>query len=352
VRFLEDRGDIPIVDDIEHVATHLTAFAQHLSALGYSLVSQRGYRSQAEHFVCWLRLLRIQWSQVDAAVVDRFARHECRCAIRRKRKLTEGTGPAHRRRGAHRFIGFLQESGVIPQTTMLCEPTEDPRLAAFRNWLRQHRGAADDTIRRYLHEELRWLPALGRDPSAYDAATIRDLVLNQGAERSRASVRMTATVLRSYLRFLAARGECRPELVGAVPVAPRRHLATLPRYTSSAMIERIVGSCDATTPVGIRDRAIVLLLARLGLRAGDVWRLRFVDIDWAKALLHVHGKSRRPASLPLPQDVGDAVLAYLERVRPKVKEERVFLRVQAPFRPFASSAEIAGIVAVCSRAAA
>jgi len=345
VRFLEDRGDISIADDIEHIGAHLAAFAHHLSAVGYGLVSQRGYRSEAEHFVCWLRLSRIRWREVDAIVVDRFASHDCHCAIRRKRKLTEGTGPAHRRRGARRFIGFLQECGAIPQTTMVCEPTEDPRFTAFRNWLRRHRGAADETIRRYLHEASRWLPALGRDPSDYDAATIRDVVLNQDAERSRGSVRMTTTVLRSYLRFLAARGECRPELVYAVPAAPRRRLATLPHYASPATIQRIIDSCDATTPVGIRDRAIVLLLARLGLRAGDIWRLRLVDIDWAKALLRVHGKCRRPACLPLPQDVGDAVLAYLERVRSKVREQRVFLRVQAPFRPFASSTEIAGIVA-------
>lgn len=104
-------------------------------------------------------------------------------------------------------------------------------------------------------------------------------------------------------------------------------------------------SCDASTPIGIRDRAIILLLARLGLRAGDVWQLRLSDIDWTNAQLKVHGKGRRTVRLPLPQDAGDAVLAYLERVRPRVREERVFLRIQAPFRPFSSSAEIAGIVA-------
>jgi integrase len=346
VRFLEHRGDIPVIDDVEHVAANLAAFAHHLEAVGYSLVSQRGYRSEAEHLACWLRLSRIRWHDVDDIVIDRFANHDCRCAIRRKRgMLVERTGPAHRRRGARRFISFLRERGAILPGSIMSSPVEDPRLSAFRIWLRRYRGTTDETIRRYVYEASRWLSAFGTDRITYDTATIRSVVLNQGAMRSRASVRMTTTVLRSYLRFLAVRGECRPELVHAVPPAPRRHLATLPRYVSPAMIERIIESCDTSTPVGIRDRAIVLLLARLGLRAGDVWQLRLVDIDWANALLHVKGKNRRPARLPLPQDVGDAVLAYLEQARPRIQEERVFVRIQAPFTPFASSTEIAGIVA-------
>jgi site-specific recombinase XerD len=346
VRFLEDRGYIKIVDGVEHIAAHLAAFAHHLKAMGYSLVSQCGYRSEAEHLACWLRLSRIRWHEVDDIVVDRFARHDCHCPIRRKRGLlVERTGPAHRRRGARRFIAFLRERGAIPAAGVVSKAVEDPRLSAFRLWLGRHRGATDETVRRYLYEASRWLPQLGCDPASYDAATIRGVVLDQEPQRSSASVRMTVTVLRSYLRFLASRSECRPELVHAVPPAQRRRLATLPRYVSPAVIERIVASCDATTPVGIRDRAIVLLLARLGLRAGDVWQLRLADIGWANAELKVHGKGRQTVRLPLPQDAGDAVLAYLERVRPRVREERVFLRIQAPFRPLASSAEIAGIVA-------
>jgi integrase len=345
VRFLEDRGDIPVVDDVERIAEHLAAFAREIETSGYAIVDRRRYPSQAEHFACWLRLNRIRWRDADGAVVERFAGHDCHCPIRRKRgRLVEHTGTASRRRGARRFLGFLRERGTIP-TDVVFEAVEDSRLSAFRLWLSRHRGATDETIRRYLHEASRWLCALGTDAAAYDAATVRSVVLDQEPQRSRASVRLTVTVLRTYLRFLAARGQCRPELVHAVPPAPRRRLATLPRYASPDVIERIVASCDATTPVGVRDRAIVLLLARLGLRAGDVWQLRLADIDWANAVLRVHGKGRRTVRLPLPQDAGDAVLAYLERVRPRVREERVFLRIQAPFRPFASSAEIAGIIA-------
>jgi site-specific recombinase XerD len=283
---------------------------------------------------------------VDEAIIERFAQHDCRCPIKRKRgKLVEATGLAHRRRGALRFIDFLRERGTIPPVSVVSPPIEEPRVSAFRVWLQRHRGATDETLRRYLQETSRWASGLGDDPAIYNAATIRAVVLNQEPARSRASLRMTVTVLRSYLRFLAAQGECRPELVHAVPPAPQRRLATLPRYASPETIERIIASCDTATPVGIRDRAILLLLARLGLRAGDVWRLRLPDIDWANAQLGVHGKERRSTRLPLPQDVGDALLAYLTQARPLVREERVFLRSLAPFTPFVSSSEIAGIVA-------
>jgi len=346
VCFLEDRGHIHVVKDIERIVAHLADFARHLDTLGYSQVCRRSYQSEAEHLAVWLRLSRVLWRDVNDTVIECFAQHDCRCPIKRKRgKVVEGTGFARRRRGARGFIDFLRRRDAIP---LSAEPTfvEDPRLSAFRIWLKRHRGTTDETIRRYLQEASRWASALGPDPAAFDAATIRAVVLNQAPSRSRASVRMTVTVLRAYLRFLSAQGDCRPELIHAVPPAALRRLATLPRYASPETIERIIGSCDTSTPVGVRDRAILLLLARLGLRAGDIWRLQLADIDWSNAQFRLrHGKNRQPTRLPLPQDAGDALLAYLTEARPPAREAHVFLRVQAPFRPFASASEIAGIVA-------
>lgn len=343
VRFIEDRGDIPVIDSIEDVRPYLSLYADRLTSIRFSLGAWRIHYSAAEHFVAWLRFSRIQWCDVDDTVVERFVQHACRCSLCRKGAKLRPSGEHKRRRGACRFLAFLRELGAIPIT--VAAPPEDLHLSAYPTWLRQHCGATDQTIARYLYEVSRWVPTLGVDPATYDAITIRNIVLNQGPDRSRSSVRLTATVLRSYFRFLAARGECRPELYLSVPSVARRHLATLPRYTSTATVEQIIASCDAmTTPVGLRDRAIILLLARLGLRAGDIRRLRLDDIDWANALIYVHGKGRRTVSLPLPQDAGDAVLAYIEHGRPMVAQECLFLRVQAPHTPLASSAEISGIV--------
>ena len=130
-----------------------------------------------------------------------------------------------------------------------------------------------------------------------------------------------------------------------MPSVRRYRLSALPRYIDPATIERIIAACPTGRPVEVRDKAIILLLARLGLRAGDIRDMRLDDIDWRSGHLKVKGKTRRPDRLPLPQGVGDAILAYLAAARPTAIEAHLFLRSQAPFRPFSSSAEIAGIVA-------
>jgi integrase len=173
---------------------------------------------------------------------------------------------------------------------------------------------------------------------------IRSIVLSQGEERSRSSVRMTVTVLRAFLRFKIVQNQCAPSLLYAVPSAVSRKLSKVPSTISRAQIEEIIEACGATTPVEIRDRAILLLLARMALRAGDIWHLRLPDIDWRASRLRLRGKSRREVMMPMPQDVGDALLTYIEDVRPIAATDRVFLRIQAPFTPLRSSAEIAGIV--------
>ncbi len=179
----------------------------------------------------------------------------------------------------------------------------------------------------------RLLPALGSDPATYDAALVRRVIVEEARRSSSSSVRTMTVTLRGYLQFLMASGRCRPWLDHAVPTVPHWRLSALPRYLPMADVERLIASCAVTTPAGIRDRAILLLLARLGLRAGDILAMRFDDIDWAEGTLRVCGKSRREVCLPLPQDAGDALLDYLNRARPKVGYDQIFLRAFAPYRP-------------------
>ena len=137
---------------------------------------------------------------------------------------------------------------------------------------------------------------------------------------------------------------CSPTLVDAVPTAANWRLTSLPRYISPDQVEHVIACCDVTKPAGLRDKAILLLLSRLALRAGDIVGLRLADIDWRNALVRVCGKSRRQEALPLPQDVGDAILTYIEKSRPRVSEDRVFLRVLAPHRRLGSSCAVSSIV--------
>lgn len=210
--------------------------------------------------------------------------------------------------------------------------------------MRRHRGTGERRILAHAQAITKLLPQLGDDPGRYDAALINRVMLQNLESTSRVSAQQICGSLRMYLRFLAATGACPPALVGAIPRIPRWRMATLPRYILNDDVERVIASCDPTTPRGLRDRAILLLLARLALRGGDVANLHLHDIDWDNALIRVAGKTRRTVALPLPQDVGDALLAYIEHARPAVDSSKVFIRVIAPFQPFASSSPVVIIV--------
>jgi site-specific recombinase XerD len=243
-----------------------------------------------------------------------------------------------------KFIGFLAKSEFVHRAApSIC----DGRVQAYLDWLREHRGLSEQTIaaRRKLMKQI--LPILGANPGLYDAAGVRGVILSESQRRSAVNMKSIVTVLRSYLNYLATQGQCSPSLVQAVPTVAHWKHSNLPKYLSAAKVETLISSCD-TAPNGIRDRAILLLLARLGLRAGDIMRLSIDDIDWQQGSLRVCGKGRREAKLPLPQDVGDAVLKYLNEVRPKVPIARIFLRSLAPCQPFVESST--GISTIVRRA--
>ena len=345
VRYLEDAEVVTVPDGVERLDKYLPSFAVRLADISYSKPAYAGRVSQARHFAEWILQCRMPAQDITDTTVEQFALHHCRCGIRTKRgRRVDGTGTAHRRRGARNFVDFLREQHVIRPSTQCDKQKFDPCLDGFAQWLRRERGATAETIRRYSQEAGRWISVLGTDAARYDASTIRSIVLDQGTERSRSSVRMTVTVLRSFLRFTVSQGHCATSIIHAVPPAVRRKLSTVPRTIPARTIEDIIASCGVATPVEIRDRAIIVLLSRMGLRAGDIWQLRLSDIDWRAGRLRLHGKSRRGMMLPLPQDAGDALLAYIEDARPVVGTDRVFLRTQAPFTPLRSSSEIAGVV--------
>jgi integrase/recombinase XerD len=143
---------------------------------------------------------------------------------------------------------------------------------------------------------------------------------------------------------LITEGRCRPGLLGAVPVVAHWRLSVLPRYLPPGDVERIIACNDSSAAVGKRDRAILLLLARLGLRAGDIVRMRLDDIDWKEGWIHVSGKSRRQTRLPLSQEVGQALVTYIRHGRPRTRDEAVFVRARAPFCALGSHAAVSVIV--------
>jgi integrase/recombinase XerD len=173
----------------------------------------------------------------------------------------------------------------------------------------------------------------GTDTRAFTAEGLRNFLLGQVKRLSQEQSKKLATALRMFLRFLIARGDCAASLDYTIPTVARWRLAALPKYLPAHDVECLIKSCDPATTLGARDRAILLLIARLGLRAGDVSALKFGDLRWSEAALIVSGKYRREARLPLPQDVGDAIVHYLRHGRPRVLNERVFITTAAPHVP-------------------
>jgi site-specific recombinase XerD len=214
----------------------------------------------------------------------------------------------------------------------------------FKVWLRKHRGAADSTIRLYARDAAHLMAALGDDPERWEPAAIRLFFLDRADHCGNGTVEKLTTSLRAFLRYLAVEGRCRAGLADVVPAYAHWRLAELPRYLTADQVNRLIAACDGEVVERQRDRAILLLLVRLGLRAGDLAHLRLHDIEWETGSLRVSGKSRYEVRLPLPQDVGDAIAAYLSSRPSTCLSDHVFLRNIAPFRPFRNGDGISSVV--------
>jgi site-specific recombinase XerD len=196
--------------------------------------------------------------------------------------------------------------------------------------MQQHRGAKDETLRIYGHVISDALISLGDEPSRYDARRLRAFVLERAPRYGRSKAKLLVTALRVFIRYLIAQDLCPAGLDAAIPTIAGWKLASLPRYLQAFDIERVLTSCDPTTAIGARSRAALLLLCRLGLRAGDVANLRWCDIDWHQATVEVMGKSQRTARLPLSQEVGDALLRHLTNTPSAAPSDPIFLNSAPP----------------------
>ena len=325
----------------------LEGFAHQLCETGYVETTVRGYIRAAKHFIYWANKEGIPLSSFNERVLPRFNDHlsQCQCP---------GYGPSQRLDsscGARWFVGYVCGAGV--GVARAAEPAaQDPvLLAAFYKWMREHRGSADLTLYNYSISIRDLLKRIGEDPHRLDAQGLRQFVLERSHKRGRSVVKMCTKALRMFLRFLIAEGKCETGLDAAIPVVANWSLSSLPRYLQAEEVERVIAGCDSASPVGRRDRAILLLLARLALRASDIVQLRLGDIDWKEAWISVSGKNRREMRLPLTQEVGQAIVDYLQDGRPQSETDVVFVRSRAPFRAFATHSTVSGIVAQAMRRA-
>ena len=325
----------------------LEGFVQELYQSGYAQLTARRHLRAAEHLVHWTGRRGIPVSALEERFIKEFSHHlnRCRCT---------GYGRTHRlelENGVRLFIGYLRRTGVLA-TPMNEEFIEEPALlVSFGRWMRQQRGTCDATLHNYNLDLRDLLKDLGGDPAGFHAQALRTFVLERAQRCGWAAAKRCTTAVRVFLRFLIADGKCAAGLDASIPALAHWRLSTLPRYLQSEDVERVISSCDNTTPMGARDRAILLLLARLGLRAGDIVRLRLDDIDWKEAGIRVAGKGRCQALLPLTQEIGDAIITYIKDGRPQTGAEALFIRSRAPFRALANHCAVSMLVAQAMRRA-
>ncbi len=235
---------------------------------------------------------------------------------------------------AKKFIQFLQEHGVIEKPPAKLTPSEKwPIIGEFRSWASKHRGLRDTTLDLYDTTLRDFVRVLGEDPIKYTAKSVREFLIERARQHSRSRAQALGVAVRAFLRFLGVYGLCSHDLIYAVPSYSGFKAVSAPQYIEPSDLKRVEESCHTRDENGLRDRAVVLLLTRLGLRASDVANLCVKDIDWHNGRIAVLGKNRKQEWLPLPQQVGDAILQYLKNGRSKFKTERVFIKVDAPIGP-------------------
>jgi integrase/recombinase XerD len=305
-------------------------FAHALLQTGYPASTARKHLGAAEHFLHWTTQRRWSVAELNERSLTRFDHHlgRCRCRYRH----ADRTNVLH---GAGLFLQALREAGISARPPMAAAAQDPALLRAFCRWMHEQRGTCETTLSNYARPIRALLARLGEEPSQFDASSLRSFVLERSRVSGWAAAKTCTTALRMFVRFAIADGQCAVGLDAAIPTLAHWRLAALPRYLGPDDVERVIESCDRASPVGRRNRAILLLLARLGLRAGDIRQLRLSDIDWPGGWISVCGKSRRLTRLPLTQEVGDAIVAYLQDGRPSAHTDAVFVGCRAPFRAFA-----------------
>jgi integrase/recombinase XerD len=322
------------------LAAHLGPFAQSLSRQGYTPRYVHRQVMLAACFSRWLKQTEPPYHCITSEHPARYLRLRYR-----QRRPNQGDAAA-----LCHFIEFLRRERVIPvekNPPRQLTPAEQC-LQAYERYLREERVLAQATIINYVPFIGRFLKdRFSAGPVKLSSIGARDIVRfvqRQVRHLHRKRAKLLTSALRSFLQYARYRGEIRLDLATAVPCVANWSMPAIPRGIAPDQVRQLLSRIDRSTAVGRRDYAIVLLLARLGLRSGEVASLELEDIDWEAGCLSVHGKRGRRSQLPLPQDVGEAIATYLRHARPRCDSRRVFLRAKAPIRGFATQCAVGTIV--------
>lgn len=322
---------------------YLESYADYLAERGYSQVSFWKKTFLISEFNRWLDREGVPVDAIKSEHEEAFLRD-----LSRRRRPKGGDCIA-----VSEMTNWLRENDVIQCRAAMLEETSDIDriLLEYRTWLHEDRGLTPATIGNYNGNVKHFLMAVS------DRFQLRLTSLRSGqiAEyirriapkgRTFAAAKHIVTALRSFFRFAQYRGYILIDLAGTVPSVAGWSMASIPRAMPAEQVKLLLTASKTwRTPCGLRDRAVLLLLARLGLRAREIIRLELDDIDWNEGCLRFSSKERAERPLPLPHDVGEAIVTYLQHGRPRSTCRRLFLRACAPFDDLKSSSDICQIVA-------
>jgi integrase/recombinase XerD len=251
-------------------------------------------------------------------------------------------------------VAYLREIGVVPAVELAAAGPVEELLAAFRAYLASERGLVAGTIKGYergarvfLEDRVAQVGGLGLE--RLTAADVSGFLARECPSRSVSAARDLAARLRQLLRYLHVVGVIEAPLEWAVPPVADLRGRSLPKAVAPEVISVLLASCDLEIVIGRRDFAVLLLLSRLGLRAGEVAAIQLEDVDWRAGELLVHGKGHREDTMPMPVDVGESLVAYL-RVRPASQNRALFLCALAPLGPISSHVVAMVVRRACRRA--
>jgi integrase len=327
------------------LAAYAVGFRRELAGRGYSRSRTTGLLLLMARLSRWLAERGRDAGELSDVDVEGFVSHR-RVVSRDDRQLTA--------RAMVPLLGYLRGLGVVLQPAPVVAVTARERLLeAFGGYLAAERGLAACTIGNYRGVAARFLAVQGDGPdgiAGVGAEQVSTFVLAEAAGCSAGSLNNVTTGLRALLRWLHVAGYTPMSLTGAVPAAAGWRDNGLPRAVPPDQVGRLLASCDRRTSVGRRDLAILTVLARLGLRAGEVAALSVDDLDWRAGEIEVPGKGNRRERLPLPVDVGRAIADYCRRGRRRGGCRSLFLHVHAPYVGLTHTGVNQVVARACDRA--
>jgi len=304
------------------------ALRTELARQGYTACSARTVADAMRRLSCWMERHEVAAAALGSQVIEEFLAD---------RQVVTSTGKAARR-GLGTLLRLLRSQGAIPPAADEAGSSPAGRLLGrYRDYLAGERGLAAESVRCYLVQGRKLLDDLGEpldlSLQRLDAAAVTAFIMRQARQCSSTwSAKTLVTATRSLLRFLHVEGLIPVPLAGAVPAVAGWRLAALPRGLAPELVEAILAGPDISAPAGLRDRAVLILLARLGLRGAEAAALRLGDVSWQDGDLVIRGKGSAVERIPLPTDVGEALAAYVMGGRPSCACPALFVTARAPYK--------------------